>query len=119
MEVLDVKGDTAIRWYRGDTKTITIVTSDEVEGKENTLKGMRVTFTAKERFHEKKVLEKTAIISDAPVSLFFSHEETKSIPPGQYRYDIELRKDDCSVVCTLYTGVLSILSDVTRTEGGA
>lgn len=117
MEVLSIKGDTTIRWYRGDTKTITIVTSDEAGGKENTLKDMRVTFTAKERFHEKKILEKTAIISDAPVSLFFSHEETKAIPPGQYRYDIELRKEDYSVVCTLYTGTLIIETDVTRKDG--
>lgn len=116
MEVLDVKGDTAIRWYRGDTKTITIVTSDEVEEKENTLKGMRLTFTARERFGKKKVIEKSTILNGDSEVLSFSHEETRMLHPGQYTYDIEIREDDCSVVCTLYTGTLIVEADVTRKE---
>lgn len=118
MEVLDVKGDKTIRWYRGDTKTISIIASDATEDKEkSTLFGMRVTFTARERFGGKKVLEKSATIGEDVVSLSFSHEETKALHPGQYVYDIELRKEDRSVVLTLYTGTLIIVADVTREDG--
>lgn len=118
MEVLNVKGDTTIRWYRGDTKTVSIFASYACsDTKENTLFGMRVTFTARERFSGKKVLEKSAIAGDGSVSLNFTHEETRMLSPGQYTYDIELRKDDYSVVCTLYTGTLIIEADVTRKDG--
>lgn len=118
MEVLDIKGDKTIRWYRGDTKTISIIATDAIEERgKNTLFGMRVTFTARERFGGKKALEKSATIGEDVVSLSFSHEETKALHPGQYVYDIELRKEDRSVVLTLYTGMLIIVADVTREDG--
>lgn len=117
MEVLNVKGDTTIRWYRGDTKTVSILASYACSNaEENTLRGMRVTFTARERFSRKKVLEKSAIVGDGSVSLNFTHAETRALEPGQYTYDIELRKEDYSVVCTLYTGTLIIEADVTRED---
>lgn len=118
MEVLNVKGDTTIRWYRGDTKTVSIFASYACnDTEENTLHGMRVTFTARKRFSGKKVLEKSAIVGDGSVLLNFTHDETRALRPGQYTYDIELRKDDYSVVCTLYTGTLIIEADVTREDG--
>lgn len=118
MEVLNVKGDTTIRWYRGDTKTVSILATYACnDAGENTLHGMRVTFTARARFGGKKILEKSAIAGDGSVSLSFTHEETRMLSPGQYTYDIELRKEDYSVVCTLYTGTLIIEADVTREDG--
>lgn len=118
MEVLNVKGDTTIRWYRGDTKTVSIFASYACsDSGENTLHGMRVTFTARERFSEKKVLEKSAIVGDGAASLNFTHDETGVLSQGQYTYDIELRKEDYSIVCTLYTGTLIIEADVTREDG--
>lgn len=118
MEVLNVKGDTTIRWYRGDTKTVSIFASDASDKeKENTLFGMRVTFTVRERFGGKKVLVKSAIIGDGSASLNFTHDEMRALRPGPYTYDIELRKEDYSVVCTLYTGTLIIEADVTREDG--
>lgn len=118
MEVLKVKGDTTIRWFRGDTKTVSIFVSSACsDTEENSLYGMRVTFTARARFGGKKVLEKSAIVGDGSVSLNFTHDETKALQQGQYTYDIELRKDDYSVVCTLYTGTLIIEADVTREDG--
>ena len=117
MEVLNVKGDTTIRWFRGDTKTVSILATYACSDTgENTLHGMRVTFTARERFSGKKVLEKSVIVGDDTASLNFTHAETRALRPGQYTYDIELRKDDYSVVCTLYTGTLIIEADVTREE---
>lgn len=118
MEVLSVKGDTTIRWYRGDTKTVSIFVSSACsDTEENSLYGMRVTFTARERFGGKKVLEKSAIVGDGSVPLNFTHDETKALQQGQYTYDIELRKEDYSIVCTLYTGTLIIEADVTREDG--
>lgn len=118
MEVLNVKGDTTIRWYRGDTKTVSIFATYACNDTgENTLHGMRVTFTAREHFSGKKVLEKAAVVGDGSVSLNFTHAETRALRPGRYVYDIELRKDDCSIVCTLYTGALIIEADVTREDG--
>lgn len=118
MEVLGIKGDTTIRWFRGDTKTVSIFATYACsDAGENTLHGMRVTFTARERFSGKKVLEKSAIVGDGSASLNFTHDETRALRPGQYTYDIELRKDDYSVVCTLYTGTLIIEADVTREDG--
>lgn len=118
MEVLNVKGDTTIRWYRGDTKTVSIFAAYACsDAEESTLRGMRVTFTARTRFGGKKVLEKSAIVGDDSVSLNFTHDETGALSQGQYTYDIELRKDDYSVVCTLYTGTLIIEADVTREDG--
>lgn len=87
------------------------------KGEESTLSGMRVTFTAQARFGGKKVLQKSAIVGDGSVSLNFTHEETRMLSPGQYTYDIEIRKDDYSIVCTLYTGTLIIEADVTREDG--
>ena len=118
MEVLNVKGDTTIRWYRGDTKTVSIFVSNASDKEnENTISGMRVTFTARARFGGKMVLQKSAIVGDGSASLNFTHAETRALQPGQYTYDIELRKDDYSVVCTLYTGTLIIEADVTREDG--
>lgn len=118
MEVLKVKGDTTIRWYRGDTKTVSILAAYVCsDTEEHTLSGMRVTFTARARFGGKKVLEKSAIVGDGSASLNFTHAETRALQPGQYTYDIELRKEDYSVVCTLYTGTLIIEADVTREDG--
>lgn len=118
MEVLKVKGDTTIRWYRGDTKTVSIFAAYACsDAEESTLRGMRVTFTARARFGGKKVLEKSAIVGDGSASLNFTHDETRALRPGQYTYDIELRKEDYSVVCTLYTGTLIIETDVTREDG--
>lgn len=118
MEVLKVKGDTTIRWFRGDTKTVSIFVSSACsDAEESTLRGMRMTFTARARFGGKKVLEKSAIVGDGSVSLNFTHDETRMLQPGQYTYDIELRKEDYSIVCTLYTGTLIIEADVTREDG--
>lgn len=114
MEVLDVKGTRSIRWYRGDTKSIEIRAADETGGVPRSLFGMRASFTAREKHSDVKVIEKSTVFSKPSVTLFFSHEETKRLKPGEYRYDVELRKEDYSVVCTLYTGTLTVLSDVTR-----
>lgn len=118
MEVIRTRGDTTIRWYRGDTKTLSIFATYACsDAEESALRGMRVTFTARARFGGKKVLEKSEIIGDGPVSLNFTHDETRVLSPGKYTYDIELRKDDYSVVCTLYTGTLIIEADITRKDG--
>lgn len=117
MEVLRVQGKTTLTWYRGDTKCIKILFREKVAGGLTSVQGMVVTFTAKQKFSEKKALEKTAILLGDYVYLNFTHDETKMLKPRQYVYDIELKKEDYSVVCTLYTGTLVIQADITLQEG--
>lgn len=118
MDVIRVKGQTGISLFRGDTKDLTLCVKqggEEVLPEE--IKGMRATLTVRDG--EKHVVLQRETLFDAPfVTLHFSHDETKSLAPGRYDYDIELRREDASEVVTLFRDHLRVLPDVTY-EGGA
>lgn len=105
-----------INLIRGDTENIKV--NFFKDGKKYLPKDIEdndiLTFTMRDPGREKAVLVKVATIAE--MSFKLSHEETKSLEPGRYSFDLEYRKPDKSVVKTLVIGIVNVRKDVTYND---
>lgn len=102
-----------IKLIRGDTESIKIsfVKDGEEYIPKDLVAGDIFTFTVRNRFTEEVILIKKCIYPDLEIDL--KHEDTKVLDPTAYRFDLEYRKEDTSIVKTLMIGILKVTKDVT------
>lgn len=102
-----------INLIRGDTESIKIsfIKDSEEYTPKDLVAGDIFTFTVRNRFTEEVILVKKCIYPDLEFKLL--HEDTKVLDPTSYRFDLEYRKEDVSIVKTLMIGILKVTEDVT------
>lgn len=102
-----------IKLIRGDTECIKIsfVRNSEEYAPKDLVAGDIFTFTVRNRFTEEVILIKKCVYPDLEFKLL--HEDTKILDPTSYRFDLEYRKEDASIVKTLMIGILKVTKDVT------
>jgi hypothetical protein len=117
---------TLAAFYRGDTKAFNLTFKDsaglpiDISGHELwfTLKTNVTDMDADAAFQKKIVFPDSDISQQGIGTLTLTSEETGTINPGTYHFDIQkVIPDTPPVVATLMSGKISILSDITRNNG--
>ena len=113
-------------FYRGDTKAFDLSFKDssglpiDISNHELwfTLKASVTDLDADAAFQKKIVFADSAESQQGIGTLTLTSEETGSIEPGTYYFDIQkVIPDTPPVVSTLMSGKISVLPDITRTDG--
>ena len=113
-------------FYRGDTKAFDLSFTDssglpiDVTGHELwfTLKTSIADSDADAAFQKRIVFPGSAESQQGVATLVLTSEETGTIEPGTYFFDIQkVIPDTPPVVATLLSGKVSILPDITRSVG--
>lgn len=113
MEIQSVTGARPIHLFRGDTKTITfVVYKKEIQMLPDELKGMIAVLTVRDRWTQDIIFQKETAFDSSVISIYLSHEETKDIKPGEYMYDLKIKKQDNSSVYTVLKEIFYVESDV-------
>ena len=117
---------TLAAFYRGDTKAFDLTFKDsaglpiDISNHELwfTLKGNVTDLDADAAFQKKIIFANGTESQQGIGALTLTSEETGSIEPGTYFFDIQkVIPDTPPVVATLMSGKISILPDITRTDG--
>ncbi len=115
-------------FYRGDTKAFDLSFTDsaglpiDVTGHELwfTLKASVTDLDADAAFQKRIVFPDSAESQQGVATLVLSSEETGTIEPGTYYFDIQkVIPETPPVVATLMSGKVSVLPDVTRSTSGS
>lgn len=111
MERLNV--NVPLTLIRGDTQEfkVVFVFNDEYVTPNGMNEDDKLSFSIRKKGSSTTTLTSTTTIGDGVIKL--THEQTKDLKPGKYEYDIELKKEDMSVVKTLQLGELEVKKDVT------
>ena len=113
-------------FYRGDTKAFNLTFKDSA-GLPIDISNHELWFTMKTNVTDldaDAAFQKMIIFPDSDSSrqgigtLTLTSDETGSINPGTYYFDIQkVITDTPPVVATLMSGKISVLSDITQTDG--
>ena len=113
-------------FYRGDTKAFDLSFKDSA-GLPIDITNHELWFTMKGNVTDldaDAAFQKKIVFTDSPESqqgigtLTLTSEETGSIDPGTYFFDIQkVIPNTPPVVATLMSGKISVLPDITRTDG--
>jgi len=107
--------------YRGDNKTYTLSFKDSA-GNVIDITGWKVYFTMKQRItqsDDEAAVRIDVTTHDDPTnglsSIHLANSQTDGLIPGEYFYDIQVKKSD-EMVTTLVVGKIKVEADVTRRE---
>lgn len=102
-----------MKLIRGDTEIINIsfYRDDKKIEPEDIADGDIFTFTMRDQYTDDLRLTKSCIFPKTKIML--THEDTKNLNDKKYKFDIEYRKPDKSVVKTLIIGVVDVEKDIT------
>ena len=107
--------------YRGDNKTYTLSFKDSA-GNVIDITGWKVYFTMKQRItqsDDEAAVRIDVTTHDDPTnglsSIHLANSQTDDLIPGEYFYDIQVKKPD-EMVTTLVVGKIKVEADVTRRE---
>jgi len=105
--------------YRGDTREY-LLTFTDAQGDAIDITGWKIYFTMKNSSgnNDDNCLVKKDITShtsptEGKSTILLSHADTDSMHPGDYYYDIQIKKTD-GTIYTVATGKAPILADITR-----
>lgn len=105
--------------YRGDSRQYTLTFTDS-EGAVVPIEGWTVYFTLKkyawksdEEADVKKDVTEHTNPSQGETKIVLSSSDTVSLRTGVYRFDIQIKKGDGTII-TILSGTLEIKADITR-----
>ena len=88
---------TEMRMLRGDTEVVTVSCETDEGERRPFVDGDKITFTVGTSLGRTLVAKTVTQFQDGAAVVALAHEDTNGLPPGEYRYDVQLTAADGTV----------------------